>query len=225
MAVRRPNDRAGEPDGAFRVFVEGPSDRDILAAWARRLSLRLSRALRRSSVILGGRQPARAVLYLRELREHEPDARGLCVLDGDQPGLPEPVAEPGLSYFTWGRRHIESYLLVPDAIRRSLRLRDGDGRVARILRNHLPDDADERTLRTIDAKRLLDRNGPLVRGLPRPVAPGRIARAMRLEDFHPEIHSLLAEIQAGLRLEPPEAVVELRPGAVSSRRPGRGILS
>jgi hypothetical protein len=224
VAVRRPKDRSGGPDGGFQVFVEGPSDRDILAAWARRISLHLSRALRRSSVILGGRQPARAARHLRELRETEPEARGLCVLDGDRGAPPEPVEEPGLAYFTWSRRHIESYLLVPEAIRRSLRLRDGDGRVARLLRNHLPDHADEAALRTIDAKRLLDRNGPLVRGLPRPVAAGRIARAMQLEDFHPEIHSLLGEIQAGLSLNEPETVVALRPGTASSSPGGRGML-
>jgi hypothetical protein len=208
----------------FRVFVEGPSDRDILAAWARCVSLHLSRALRRSSVILGGRQPARAARYLRELREREPSACGLCVLDGDRGVLPEPVEEPGLAYFTWSRRHIESYLLVPEAIRRSLRLRDGDGRVARLLRSHLPEHTDEAALRTVDAKRLLDRNGPLVRGLPRPLAPGRIARAMRQEDFHPEIHGLLGEIRLGLGLDEPELVVALRPGAASSSPGGRGML-
>lgn len=223
MSLRRPSDGSGPLSGAFRVFVEGPSDRDILAAWARSLSMRLARALRRSAVILGGRQPARAVQCLRELRERHPAARGLCVLDADRPGLPEPVAEPGLSYFTWSRRHIESYLLVPDAIRRSLRLRNGDARVTRLLREHLP--AEEAALRTIDAKRLLDRNGSLVRNLPRPLAPGRIARAMRPDEFHPEIHALLAQIQAGLGQEAAETVVALRPGEASSSAEGRGILS
>ena len=113
---------------------------------------------------------------------------------------------------------------MPEAIRRSLRLRNGDARVARLLREHLPEPTDEGALRTIDAKRLLDRNGPLVRGLPRPIAPGRIARAMRLEDFHPEIHRLLAEIRAGLGVEGAETVVELRPGAASSSPRGRGML-
>ncbi len=223
MSPRRPSRGSGPSDVRFRVFVEGPSDGDLLGAWARRRSLRLSRALVESTVILGGRQPARAVQHLRELRETEPDARGLCVLDGDHVPLPEPAAEPGLAFFTWSRRHIESYLLVPDAIRRSLRLRNGDGRVERALREHLPRGEEE--LRRIDAKRLLDRNGSLARALPRAPAARRIARAMLPEEFHPEIHRLLDEIARGLGLEEPRARVEYRPGPDSTPRNGRGILS
>ena len=60
-------------------------------------------------------------------------ARALCVLDRDDGAGWEPsgAGESGLEFFTWSRRHIESYLLVPGAIRRALRLPDDDERVNR----------------------------------------------------------------------------------------------
>ena len=63
----------------------------------------------------------------------ETGARALCVLDrddGSEAAVPG-GGEPGIEFFTWSRRHIESYLLVPEAIRRSLRLGDDDGRLER----------------------------------------------------------------------------------------------
>jgi hypothetical protein len=201
----------GDRGGAgFLVYVEGPRDRDILGAWARRLSPRLSRELVASTVILGGRQPARAAEHLRELRRHRAATRGICVLDRDGDGTPEPASEPGLEFFTWGRRHIESYLLVPDAIRRGLGLRDHDGHFDRLMRAHLPAPDDERALRDLDAKQLLGRKGPLARFLSRPVAPGRIARAMRCEELHPDVRALFARIQSGLGLVESEPVVTVR---------------
>jgi len=201
----------------FRVYVEGPRDRDILGAWARRLSRRLSGELVASTVILGGRQPARAAEHLRELRRRESATRGICVLDRDGKETPEPASEPGLEFFTWGRRHIESYLLVPDAIRRGLGIRDHDGHFDRLMRAHLPALDDERALRDLDAKQLLGRKGPLARFLSRPVAPGRIARATRLEELHPDVRALFARIQNGLGLVEPELVVTVRGRSFASR--------
>jgi hypothetical protein len=201
----------------FLVYVEGPRDRDILAAWARRFSPRLAGELVASTVILGGRQPARAVEHLRELRRHSAATRGICVLDRDGEGTPEPASESGLEFFTWSRRHIESYLLVPDAIRRGLGIRDHDGHFERLIRAHLPARDDETALRDLDAKRLLGRKGPLARFLDRPVAPGRIARAMRSEELHPDVRALLARIQSGLGLTESEPVVTIRRRPIVSR--------
>jgi hypothetical protein len=159
------------------------------------------------TVILGGRQPARAVAHFRGLRARGEAERGLCVLDRDgesgEPRLPE--AEPGLAFFTWRRRHIESYLLVPDAIRRSARA-PAELRIVRSLRALLPAADDEAALEDVDAKRLLARHGPLEQLLG-PLPPGRIARAMRPEELHADVWHLLERIREGLGL--PREVLRL----------------
>ena len=206
---------AHAPGGGFVVYVEGPRDGDILRSWARRLAPpRLARDLVAATVILGGRQPARAVAHLRRLAAAGACARGLCVLDrdgGEAVSLPEPDGVD-LELFTWSRRHIESYLLVPDVIRRGLGPRERG--LDRLLREQLPPLDDEAALRAVDAKRLLDRRGPLARLLGRPLDPGRIARAMRPEEIHPEVHALLERIAAGLGLAGADPVATVRmPGA------------
>jgi hypothetical protein len=186
---------------AFLVFVEGPRDGDILRCWARLDSPLLARRLAGAISILGGRRPARAVAQLRSLAAAGTPAWGLCVLDGDGSAQGEADGDDvSLELFTWRRRHIESYLLVPDAIRRGARVRDHDGHFARRLRAHLPPLDDESALRQLDAKRLLDRRGPLARLVGRPIEPSRIARAMRREELHPDVLALLARLAAGLGL-------------------------
>jgi hypothetical protein len=170
-----------------------------------------------NTVILGGRQPARAAEHLRELRRHRSATCGICVLDRDGNQTPEPATEPGLELFTWGRRHIESYLLVPDAIRRGLRIRDHDGHFDRLMRDHLPPLDDETAMRELDAKQLLGRKGPLAHFLNRSVSPGRIARAMRSEELHPDVRALFARIQKGLGLVDSEPVVMVRGRSFASR--------
>jgi hypothetical protein len=178
------------------LYVEGPRDRDILEGWARAESAPLGRALNAAAVILGGRQPGRAAAHFAEQREARPDLRALCVLDRDAGGEPAgPSRLGGLEVFTWSRRHIESYLLVPAAIQRSLRVPDREGRVTRLLRQHLPACDDERTLRDLDAKRLLASHGPLARGLGQPLAPGRIARVMRPDELHADVAALIARLR------------------------------
>jgi hypothetical protein len=178
------------------VYVEGPRDRDILEGWARAESARLGRALNDAAVILGGRQPERAVAPFLEQRERRPGLRVRGVLDRDGGGEPIPPDLPGLEVYTWSRRHIESYLLVPAAIQRSLRRGDAGARAARLLRLHLPDGDDEGALRDFDAKRLLARQGPLARELGQPLAPGRIARFMRPEELHVDVSTLIERLRS-----------------------------
>jgi hypothetical protein len=178
------------------LYVEGPRDRDILEGWARGESAQLGKALNDAAVILGGRQPERAVAHFLEKREQHPGLRGLCVLDRDGGDEPIPPDLPGLEVYTWSRRHIESYLLVPDAIQRSLRRGDAGPRSARLLRQLLPTEGDESALRDFDAKRLLARQGPLARELGQPLAPGRIARFMRPEELHVDVSTLIERLQA-----------------------------
>ena len=191
----------------FVLYVEGPRDRDLLRTWAQRVSPILARGIAECTVILGGRQPARAVSHFRELRARGEVERGLCVLDRDGEGgvLRLVDEEPGLEFFTWRRRHIESYLLVPDAIRRSARA-PAELRVLRPLRELLPAPEDEAALADLDAKRLLARHGPLDRLLG-PLPPSRVARAMRADELHADVRDLLDRVRAGLGL--PEGVLRV----------------
>jgi hypothetical protein len=189
--------------GGFVLYLEGPGDRGILHAWCRRVVPSAASPLSRCCVILGGRQPARAVEHFRGLGGAAAGARGLCVLDrddGDGPAGGE-SPEPGLEFFTWGRRHIESYLLVPAAIRRGLRLPDADGRIERALRDHLPRGDDEEVYRDLDAKRILGPRGPLARALGVPIPVARVAGATRASELHADVHDFFSRLRRGLGVQ------------------------
>jgi len=190
----RPDRASGDP-GPFVLYVEGPRDRSILRAWASRLIPEHAVTLVRGAVILGGRRPARAIEHFRS---GHAGAHALCVLDRDEDDPPSPQAESGLQFFVWGRRHIESYLLVPAAIRRALALSEGDRRVEALLDGALPAADDAAAWRVLDAKRLLGEKGPLARALGRPLPLARIARATREEELHPDVHSVFARLREGL---------------------------
>jgi len=179
---------------AFILYVEGPGDRSILREWSYRLLPRVANRLAGSTVILGGRQPARAVEHFENEYRSRPGVRALCILDRDDHN--DTPRHPGnLEFFTWSRRHIESYLLVPDALRRTLSgSKDGD-RLDRAVREYLPDPADERAHRQVNAKALLGRKGPLARVLGRPLPLARIARATREAELHPDVHSLFTTLR------------------------------
>ena len=196
-----PGEQVAGARARFILYVEGPRDRDILRAWALRLSPALAEDVVRSSRILGGRQPERAAEHFDSVRVTCPAARGLCVLDRDDAPTPPPVAEGGaaLEFFTWSRRHIESYLLVPDAIRRSLLRRGAHPRTAHAVGRLVPATGDEDVLRDIDAKRLLSAQGALSRAFGAPIQPGRLAREMFVGELHPDIRSLFDRMRRALR--------------------------
>ncbi|MDJ0850778.1 MAG: hypothetical protein QNK04_20600 [Myxococcota bacterium] len=197
--------RSREP-GEVVLYLEGPRDRGILMAWCRRLMPSFARSLSRSSVILGGRQPARALEHFRGLGGAEAGARGLCVLDRDDGRAPalDGTEEPGLEFFTWGRRHIESYLLVPGAIARALSVPDSEGRVERALRGHLP--TVEEDYRDLDAKRILAPTGPVSRALGVPIPLARVARATRPSELHADVHAFFGTLRSALGLVDAEVV-------------------
>lgn len=210
--VRRA-ERSARP--RFLLYVEGPRDGDLLCAWARRCSPGLARVLRPALVILGGRQPARAVEHLRDAQSNgHAGARGLCVLDRD--GSDDLDTEAwnvsGLDFFMWSRRHIESYLLVPAALQRGMRLAPHDGRVTRFFRDRLPPLDDEPAWRTLEAKRLFAPRGDLARALGRPIPPGRIARAMLSDELHPDIRMLFERVEVALGFGDPDPAAIRRPG-------------
>ncbi|MEM7409732.1 MAG: hypothetical protein AAF430_05835 [Myxococcota bacterium] len=187
-----PEPRSGG-SAAFVLYVEGPRDRSILRAWAHRLMPRQAAALVANAVILGGRRPARAV---EDFRERAAGSVGLCVLDRDTETPPDlDEAAEGLAFFTWSRRHIESYLLVPAAIRRALALPASDHRLESLLAELLPPEDDIAGWERFDAKRLLGTNGALVQELGRPVSLPRVARATRREELHPDVLALFQELE------------------------------
>lgn len=183
---------------AFTLYVEGPRDRSILRAWSYRLMPTRARSLFRASVILGGRQPERALLHFREHWADAPGASALCVLDrdGGDDGVPDTNGYD-LDFFTWSRRHIESYLLVPAAIRRALALSKGDHRVDRALEEHLPQ-RDTPEWQRLDAKRLLGANGPLSRAFGAPLPLTKIAQATRESELDADVHDLFARLHERL---------------------------
>jgi hypothetical protein len=199
---------AQERSPRFALYVEGPRDRGVIEAWAQRMSRRLRDQVADAAVILGGRQPERAEAHFRGLvpTENEP-LRGLCILDRDDQPIPrEPLdSGPGLQIFTWPRRHIESYLLVPAAIARSLRLPADDLRVERYFRAELPHPNDEQALRTVDAKSLFAPNGPLATIVGRPIRAIHVARAMHRQELHRDVVGVLRWIRDSSFEGPPRA--------------------
>jgi hypothetical protein len=185
-----------DPD-RFVLYVEGPRDREILRAWAYRLLPSMARRIIETAVILGGRQPQRAAEHFRRQGGARSGMRALCVLDRDDGGAYEPSCdgEDGLEFFTWSRRHIESYLLVPSALQRALCLGDRAGSLDRILGEHLPAPGDEVAFGNVDAKRFLGPNGVLPRALGRPIPLGGVARATREAELHPDVHALFDRLR------------------------------
>ena len=193
----------------FILYVEGPRDREILRAWAYRLLPALARRITDTAVILGGRQPKRAAEHFHRSGGADSGMRALCVLDRDDGGAYEHAGGGvrGLEFFTWSRRHIESYLLVPAALRRTLCLRDRAGTLNRLLGEHLPADDDEAAFGNVDAKRLLGPKGVLPRALGRPIPLSGVARATRESELHPDVHELFDRLR----------------GLLTSATPGPGI--
>jgi len=188
------------------LYVEGPQDRAILRAWAYRLLPSLGNRVFGASVILGGRRPARAVEHFRRAGGSEAGLVGVCVLDRDDDEQPlfRDAGVPGLEFFTWGRRHIESYLLVPAAIQRTLRtIPAGDRRIQRAIDAALPAARDEAAYGQLDAKRLLGPHGALPRVVGQPISIQRVARATRAEELHPDVHQLFDRLRERLGISRP----------------------
>lgn len=205
------------PNG-FVLYVEGARDREILACWARRAEPSLARCIERNSVILGGRQPARALADFRKRGGAGAGLSGLIVLDRDHheheaPGAHVASDEAGLEVFVWSLRHIESYLLVPAALRRVLRVAVDDPRVERALADEVDRTGIESGADSLHAKRILGAGGSLSEALGTELRAGDIARAMRREDLHDDVRALLTRIGSLSGTVPKGPEVVVRPGA------------
>jgi hypothetical protein len=192
-------DDGRRPARRFVLYVEGPRDRDLLRIWARRVSHGLARSLESCVVIMGGRQPERAAEHFARVQAGRDGASGLVVLDRDHHDPAHDWAHgESLDLFTWPRRHIESYVLVPTAIRRAVGSAPDDPRVERLLAEHLPAADDDDAFLEVDAKRLLAAKGPLARGLGQPLSTADIARCMRLDELHDDVLGVLERVGAAL---------------------------
>jgi hypothetical protein len=163
-------------------------------------------------VIMGGRQPARAAEHFTRVHGGREDVSGLVVLDRDHHDpVDDWMAAESLELYTWPRRHIESYVLVPAAIRRAVGSSPEDPRFDRLLAEHLP--PDPAALLDVDAKRLLAAKGPLARALGRPLATADIARCMRLDEVHADVIGVLERVGRALGHgdNRPEIVVRSKP--------------
>ena len=192
------------------LYVEGPRDREILETWARRVEPAVARLIEERTVIMGGRQPVRALEDFRKRGGGGAGWRGLIVLDRDhhethdeEVGPDDLVAEPGLELFVWGLRHIESYLLVPSAIRRLARGLDGAERLEALIAAELEGEGRGH------AKRFLGAGGSLAEVLGTDLRAGEIARAMREDELHADVRGLLVRIGAlsGVATPRPEVVI------------------
>jgi len=206
---RSPKRRRGHPSH-FVLYVEGARDREILACWARRVDHDLARAIEKHAVILGGRRPARALSDFQKRGGRAAGWTGLVLLDRDEHSIEKQKLDEraisevdGLEVYVWGQRHIKSYLLVPAVLSRLVGLDSGDRRIERFVEEM------EEGAHSVHAKNILGSRGSLSEVTGIELRAGEIARAMRREEFHPDIFELFDRIGGGVGLSKsgPEVVV------------------
>jgi hypothetical protein len=206
----------------FALYVEGPRDRDVLRQFANKLSPELARTMDPCVQILGGRRPERAAKLFRSKVSQadsgdETPPTALCILDRDDPvncrnDFPE---EPGLDFVIWKRRQIESYLMVPRAIRNCCRSTRHSPALDHLLDVLIPDPGDEAKLRDLDAKRVLAAQGPIARVVGRPLRARDIVRSMSPLDVHADVRGVLAVIRDQLGGRPSSHPQHDSPGSLT----------
>lgn len=110
------------------LYVEDESDHKILREWASVLGHPAHEFLQSSYVyaLQGKGNLDDAKRHFQCLRLAKPDFRGYCVLDRDLSSAAEIGGAPvGLQFAKWRRYEIENYLLIPDAIKRFLEVKEG----------------------------------------------------------------------------------------------------
>ncbi len=102
------------------LYVESDGDRSILRSWANVLH-HPARDVLDSGLVhpLAGHRPAEARRHFFALQAVRPHVRGVLLLDRDNRDVaPHEVEAGGLAVRRWGRYEIENYLLVPAALER-----------------------------------------------------------------------------------------------------------
>lgn len=107
------------------LYVEGQSDVGLLKTLARKFKPDLYDKLNEILIKpLGGRKPELAKKHFWGLTAYSDGVSGICLLDRNNKSYNDAIEEAkrytgnGLDFYIWRRRHIESYLLVPPAIKR-----------------------------------------------------------------------------------------------------------
>jgi len=207
----------------FVLYVEGTSDIEILRLLAAGLGKDETFFDRLPIHVLGGRDPKEAREHFLGVKGFLADTRAICVLDPDlnRESLLDSIEhnrEESLEFKIWNRRHLESYLLVPEAIARAIHpdtdmplFRDA---VAARFREFLaesprgyvfPDSIpDYRAFHldwmgTFDAKRQVFSPSPgdasfLVKESHPEITPQHVAQAMREDEIHDDIRQLIDSI-------------------------------
>lgn len=193
------------------LYCEGESDFKILKAWANVLHHGAEKFFARPFFHSNeGRNPREARAHLFALRAIYPSARGLLLLDGDNRDLEEhEISGEGLTIHRWQRYEIENYLLVPEAIRRFI-ANDGDLFSAAqaedamaYLRQQLPPQTfinpleDNATVSRVRAsKEILPQTFSAAGRLLEKEDYFLLAEKMRPEEIHPEVRTVLDNIEA-----------------------------
>ena len=194
------------------LYCEGESDFKILEAWANVLNHGAKKFFEDPFFHSNeGRSPREARGHLFALRAIHPDLHGLLLLDGDNREIDNhEISGDGLTIHRWKRYEIENYLLVPDAIRRFI-VNDpadlfsgaqGDGAI-NYLRSQLPPQTflnpleDNATVDTVRAsKDILPQTFSAAGRLLEKEDYFLLAEKMRPEEIHPEVRTVLDDIEA-----------------------------
>lgn len=194
------------------LYCEGESDFKILEAWANVLNHDAKKFFEDPFFHSNeGRNPREARGHLFALRAIHPDLHGLLLLDGDNREIDNhEISGDGLTIHRWKRYEIENYLLVPDAIRRFI-VNDpadlfsgaqGDGAI-NYLRSQLPPQTflnpleDNATVNTVRAsKDILPQTFSAAGRLLEKEDYFLLAEKMRPEEIHPEVRTVLDDIEA-----------------------------
>jgi predicted ATPase len=108
----------------YILYLEGKSDFNLLAEWARILDHPLARHFQEREKNLFwhnniGRDPRSAKEHLFALRAVNPEMKGVLLLDGDGRLLSDhEIRADGLEIIRWKRYEAENYLLVPSVLQR-----------------------------------------------------------------------------------------------------------
>ena len=195
--------------GRAVLYCEGSSDFDILSAWADVLDHPAKRFFKDPFFHANeGRNPREAREHLFALRGIHRDIKGLLLLDGDNRNLPNhEVSADGLSIHRWTRYEIENYLLIPDAIRRTLGrgddlfVADEQKRAIGYLRQELPDAFFKDPLVDMEAVVAISASKKLLPQMFRHANRNfnkndyfLIAQNMKRHEIHPEVVSVLDQI-------------------------------
>ena len=196
--------------GRAVLYCEGESDFNILRAWSEVLNHPAKRFFSKPFFHVNeGRNPREAKGHLFAIHAIHPSIRGLLLLDGDNRSLPDrELIANGLLVVRWHRYEIENYLLVPNAIKRTLSPEPRDlftapavSKAIDYLKTQLPPAffteplADSAAVVSVPAsKELLPQ---MFEAAGRPLEKGDfflIAQNMRPEEIHPEVVRVLDAI-------------------------------